>query len=129
MTPSEALIAEGLKFPGSHICESPVHPLLIQLCNEHATYMAKYQKLGHQLFQQRYDTIRKILGLGAEEIAAMTWDRQKDDSLEEVAKEMFNSWRQSPGHWRTVSRKHKFIGGDMAQGANGIWYGIMIGAN
>jgi hypothetical protein len=91
--------------------------------------MADHKTLGHQNFQQRWDTIRSILGVNASEIAAETWDRQKDDSLEAVADEMFRCWRQSPGHWRVASVKHTYFGGDMAQGEDGIWYSCMIGAD
>jgi len=130
MTPSEALIEAGLRFEGAHICESQPHPLLMQLCSSHTQYMVDYKQLGHQNFQERWDTINRILGVSAAEIAAQTWDRQRNDTLEAVADEMFKCWRQSTGHWRIASVKHKFFGGDMCQNEeNGIWYSCMIGAD
>jgi len=129
MTPSEALIEAGLRFKGAHICESQPHPLLMQLCSQHAQYMADHKTLGHQNFQERWDTIRSILGVNASEIAAETWDRQKDDSLDEIGTEMFTSWKSSSGHWKIANIKHTFVGADMAQGLDGIWYGVMIAAD
>ena len=130
MSPSEALIEAGLRFPGAHICESKKHPLLMQLCSEHSQYMADHHKQGHQNFSERYDTISKILKCNASEICAESWDRQKDDPLPVIADEMFKCWKSSSGHWKIASQKHTFFGGDMCQNKeNGVWYSCMLVAD
>lgn len=128
IAPSEALIEAGKIYPGAHVCESERHPLLMKLCREHAQYMAEHEQLGHQNFNSRYAEIRKQLNISASEIAAETWERQKDESFDKVGKEMFYCWERSPGHWRTASKKWKYFGADMAQGKSGIWYSVIIAA-
>lgn len=129
MTNSESLIQSGLKYSGVHICESEQNPLLMDLAQKHAQYMADNQKLGHQNFQSRFDLIREQLGYNASEIAAMSWDRESNSALDEVSKGMFDSWKSSRGHWKIASIKHKVFGAGMEQGKNGTWYACMIAAD
>lgn len=126
---SAALESAGKAFPGAMVCESERHELLQTLADEHATYMARTCRQGHQRFDSRFQRIRRELNMSAAEICAESWRRQADLPLEQVGHEMFKCWRQSPGHWRTASRKHRFWGGSMAKGRNGIWYSCIIVAD
>jgi len=130
MTNSEYLIEAGKIFPGVKVCESPNHPLLMDLAQKHSQYMAKVQRLGHQNFQSRYELIKDMLDMGASEIAAMSWfDDPQDLSLNKVAEEMYKSWRSSAGHWKVASVKHAFAGYGMEKGLNGIWYSTILTAD
>jgi hypothetical protein len=126
---SQALTDAGLIYPGARVCESEPHELLQWLARDHAKYQAAKRRQGHQRFQERFDAIYKALGLYAVEIAAESWDRQRNDPLPEIGKEMFRCWEQSPGHWRVASARHKYFGADMAQGSNGVWYACILAAD
>ena len=119
----------GIFYPGAHVCESEPHDLLQSLARGHAQYQASRQRQGHQRFQERFDAIYKALGLSAAEIAAESWERQRDDPLLAIGVEMFRCWEQSSGHWRVASTKHKYFGADMAQGNNGVWYACILVAD
>lgn len=129
VTNSQYLIEAGLKYPGAKVCESKAHMLLMDLAQAHAEYMAEKQMLGHQNFQSRWNEIDEKLDMSASEIAAETWDRQSNDSMEEVSTEMFRSWESSRGHWKIASQVHKLFGAGLAKGDNGIWYGVILTAD
>jgi len=126
MSPSEALISEGRKIPEVRFYEGQVHPLLMQLTSEQAQFMADHQRQGHQNFQRRYDVIKEILGLRSTEICAESWERQKNDPIEEIAKDAYRSWSFSEGHWAVCIAPHKYYGCDICQGKNGIWYSCVL---
>jgi len=125
----KAMIEAGKVYPGVEVCKSELQPLLMELCTKHAEFMAKRCYQDHANFQARWNQIHDELGLSATEIVAESWERQANDPLDEVAKEMYNSWRQSPGHWRVASQQSKIYGADMKQGKNGVWYACIIVAN
>jgi uncharacterized protein YkwD len=129
MTNAEYLIVAGQKYPGAHVCESESSILLMKLAQDHASYMARYQQLGHQNFDQRFEQIYKETSLCAAEIAAESWERQADDPLEDIGLEMFKCWRTSRGHWNIAKKKHKFFGAAMERGINGVYYACIIVAN
>lgn len=121
------LIEAGKGFPGAHVQESEIHLLLLEMANRHANYQALHDKQGHQLFQQRVEELYRTLGkYEYAEIAAESWVRQINDTPLELGIEMFVSWKQSPGHWNVASKKHKFMGGDMAKSKSGVWYACIL---
>lgn len=121
------LIEAAGQFPGARVCEGEAHPLVMQLADEHADHMALTRKQGHQNFQERFDRIRKE-GIGtAHEICAESWPWQEENTMLDLGLEMFKCWKQSPGHWRTASKPHKWFGAAMSKGSNGIWYACIIG--
>lgn len=120
------LISASRHFTGVKVFEGDPHPLLQQLAEKHANYMATVNVQGHQQFQARYDEIKKELQLSATEICAESWPWIKE--MNEIAKDMFKSWQQSEGHWRVCINKPKFFGGAMAQGKR-VWYACIIVAN
>lgn len=121
--------AQGLAdagFPGAMVCQSPPHPLLMELAAKHAMHMARVRLQSHRGFGARFAQLRKE-GLGdAAEICAQSWARQADDTMQQLGYEMFKCWKQSPGHWTVASRTHKYWGGGIARGRNGIVYACIL---
>jgi hypothetical protein len=97
------------------------------MATRHAKYQADHRQQGHQLFDSRVAELRKTVSCQSfAEIAAESWERQKDDTPLDLGKEMFTCWKQSPGHWSVACKKHQYFGCDMAMGSNGIWYAAII---
>jgi len=125
--PAQWLIKVGTEFPGARACQSEHHPALQTAAEQHARYQARVCRQGHQRWAQRSEQLaRKIPGVQFCEICAESWDRQRDEPLPEIAREMYRCWKQSPGHWRVASTRHRYFGAAMAQGRNGIWYACII---
>ena len=123
----DGLIDAGNKYPGAHISESEPNLFMMEKAQTHANYQASIGVQGHQGFDQRYSELQLQVGpYQYAEICAESWPEQKDATPEELGKEMFHCWEQSPGHWRVASKKHKYFGAGIAQGRNGIWYSCMI---
>ena len=59
----------------------------------------------------------------AQEVVAESWP---NESLVEACVDCVHSWRQSPGHWGAVRRRHALFGYDIKRGRNGIWYATGI---
>lgn len=123
------LVRVGLEYPGARICRSEYDTLLASLAQDHANYMARVDRQGHQHFQSRYQRVREELGLSAVEICAESWPDQRDSSMWEIGQEMFECWQQSSGHWAVASRVHKRFGDGLAQGASGVWYACLLAAD
>jgi len=121
------LYRAGLSFTGAHVCESEQHPDLMRMATRHAKYQADHRQQGHQLFDSRVAELRKTVNTQSfAEIAAESWERQKDATPLALGVEMFACWAASPGHWGVASKKHKYFGCDMALGSNNIWYACII---
>jgi hypothetical protein len=105
--------------------ESHLSTLLLQQTQSHATHQASIALQGHHNWEQRFHAINAQLagGLVAQEVCAESWPGQ---DLVEAAEECVDSWRQSPGHWDAVSKRHVLFGYDMQRGANGVWYAAGI---
>lgn len=127
MTAEEGLVAAGLRFPGAQVCQSQLHPLFVQLAQQGARMQAAQGACGHPGFNGRFQqAVASGLCNSASEISAESWPWQARSSMYELGWEMFKCWRQSPGHWRTASTRHRYFGASMAQGRNGTWYGCII---
>ncbi len=110
--------------------ESPRHEALDRLAQQHADYMARVEVQGHQRWNMRSQAALHTTGCeSVAEICTESWERQRDDPPEKLWAEFVRCWRQSPEHWWTASRRHKYIGAAMAQGKNGVWYGCVIAGN
>ena len=110
--------------------ESPRSKIMDRLAQQHVDSMARVQYQSHQGFGRRASEIRDALGVReVAEICAESWERQRDDTPEQLWVEFVKCWKQSPGHWKTASVKHKWIGAAMARGKNGIWYGCIVAAD
>lgn len=134
-TPLEGLIAAGLAFNGARVCESAWHPVLAEMAQEHAEYMARYGQ-GHQGFESR---ARQIFGLWPDadprEICDQSWEPAAGDTPLSIGKQMFDGWFQvrnqegPEGHWFVASRKWDHYGAGITRGHNGTWYCCVIVAN
>lgn len=124
------LIEAGKVYPGAHVCESEIHPALMEMATRHAKYQAAHRQQGHQLFDARVAELRRTMKNSAfAEICAESWKEQKNDSKRALGDEMFKCWRQSPGHWSVACKKHQYYGADMAMDSNGVWYACIIVAD
>lgn len=98
------------------------------LCREaaaHSGRQAAIRRQGHHDWDARS---RRVVGAAggagsASEVCAQSWENQDllDSCVDCVA-----SWRQSPGHWRSVSGPQAAYGYDIRRGSNGIWYATGI---
>ncbi|HMP05817.1 MAG TPA: hypothetical protein PJ982_05665 [Lacipirellulaceae bacterium] len=102
------------------------NPALAQGATQQASYQANVGQQGHQNFETRFHSLSAAAGSGVSEVCAESWPGQNliDSCLDCVA-----SWRQSSGHWRGVSGRHRAFGYDIRRGRNGIWYGTGIFAD
>ena len=124
------LLEAARAYPGAHIGESEVHPLLMAMAARHAKYQADRRQMGHQLFSERVAELQKSMGhLAFSEIAAVSWREQVNASKRELGDEMMKCWRNSAPHWSVASKKHKYVGGDMALGTDDGWYSCMLVAD
>lgn len=100
-------------------------PMLAKEAERHSLHQARIQSQGHHNWNKRFHRINAALpaGFTAIEVCAESWPGQ---TLEEAAAECVNSWRQSPGHWKAVSRECPLYGYDMKRGRNGVWYATGI---
>jgi len=96
-------------------------PLLCQEAATHSVHQAAIRRQGHHGWNTRSQRITGALGGAgsASEVCAESWENQDllDSCVDCVA-----SWRQSAGHWRSVSSPQAAYGYDIRRGGNGIWY-------
>jgi len=84
---------------------------------------------GHFGVEARYAKIRQDLGMKGDEVTAESWYWQSNSPMNEIAEGMFDSWRQSSGHWNVVSKPHKLYGDGLAKSRQGIWYATVLVAD
>jgi len=102
--------------------------MLTSETQQHSTYQAAIHRQGHHRWDQRFHQINARLpqSLVANEVCAESWPGQ---NLVEAAEDCVDCWRQSPGHWDHVRRRHAMFGYDIKRGRNGIWYATGIFAS
>lgn len=100
-------------------------PTLCREAADHSAHQAAIRRQGHHGWNTRSQRIVGALGGAgsASEVCAESWEHQDllDSCVDCVA-----SWRQSPGHWRSVSGPQAAYGYDIRRGGNGIWYATGI---
>ena len=101
------------------------HNALADEAKEHADYQASILVQGHHSWESRFHRINAKLpaGVMAQEVVAESWP---NEGLVEAAVDCVHSWRQSPGHWGAVRRRHPLFGYDIKRGRNGVWYATGI---
>ena len=100
------------------------HPLLMQLATDHALFMARTNRQGHQHWEQRHAIIKKNLNIHGTEVCAESWWWEKRP--EEAADSMWKSWFYHPtGHKEVCIAKHLCYGAAMAKGRR-VWYACII---
>ena len=104
------------------------HEVLQAMAAEHSRLCARIQRLGHHNWNSRYQALTRLLPEfhNFREIAAQSWENR---TAETAAREMYESWEHSPGHWKTCNGQCSIFGMSMARGANGIWYATEICAD
>ena len=102
-----------------------LNPVLVHETAKHAAHQASITLQGHHNWDSRFQSINARLPAGfvSREVCAESWPGQ---SLLEAAIECVDSWRQSPGHWESVSSRHELFAYDMQRGSNGVWYAVGI---
>ena len=124
-TPNAALVKAGRDLKVKSLMTGKQNAVLQRAAEEHAAYQARVEVQGHQGFEKRVAQLRKLLPDYSEfsEVCNESWQGQ---SIEDAAKEMYNSWRKSPGHWSAVNGKCDYWGYAMVKGENGVWYACAI---
>lgn len=97
-----------------------IDPVMEKLARDQANYCAAHNQGGHQLFPmqfQRYGQAYKQL----RSVVAQSWEGKSGDELA-GARDCFDSWRQSSGHWEILQSECMAYGFAMALSESGIWY-------
>ena len=114
-----ALIEAGRRWGVLSLRTGQQHPELQAAAEAHAAYQARVGVQGHQGFDRRYQQLRHV-GRNVREVANESWPGQSEA---DAAEEMYDSWRQSSGHWSAVNGRCRFWGYAMAyRPRNRTWY-------
>jgi len=126
--PNQVLIQTGRDLGVQSIRTGRQHPILQQKAQEHAAYQARVQVQGHQGWARRVAELQRLMPDCHEfkEVANESWPGQ---DVPAAAKEMYRSWKLSPGHWSAVNGRCTYWGYAMVRGTNGVWYACGIFAN
>jgi len=129
LSPSaQGLYDGGERFRGANVQKSEPHPDVMAAAKEYCEYEAKRDRqLGHANFSRRMRELgEKVPGMYWAEITAQSWNWQTEEPMDVIGYGMFESWRQSSGHWRVARAKHTVWGGHMAMSSSGTWYACII---
>lgn len=121
-TPNSLLISEGRRWGVQSLATGQQHPVLQQMAQRHADYQASAGVQGHQFWDQRMQELERAVPSCRHfvEVAAESWG---GEGALGAAAEMFNSWRQSPGHWAAVNGPSSLWGYAMSYcRRNQTWY-------
>lgn len=117
--PNASLVAAGQRWGVMSLRTGQQHPDLQAAAEAHAAYQARVGRQGHQGFDRRYQQLRHV-GRNVREVANESWPGQNEA---DAAEEMYNSWRQSSGHWRAVNGRCRYWGMGMSyRPQNRTWY-------
>lgn len=120
------LISAGASLGVLSIISGKQHPTLQAAAEEHADFQAELGLQGHHYWGRRVQELSDALPEceGFKEICAGSWPW---NTVEEAAIEMFNSWRQSDGHWQAANGPCDFYGYAMSfNSKKNIWYATGI---
>lgn len=113
------LVAAGRRWGVASLRTGQQHPDLQAAAEAHAAYQARMGVHGHQGFDRRFQQLRHVGG-NVREVANESWPGQDEAA---AANEMYNSWRQSSGHWSAVNGRCRFWGYAMRfRPQNRTWY-------
>lgn len=114
-----ALIEAGRRWGVLSLRTGQQHQALQAAAEQHAEYQARVGVQGHQGFDQRFRQLSWV-GRNIREVANESWPGQDEAA---AANEMYNSWRQSSGHWSAVNGRCRFWGYAMRfRPQNRTWY-------
>jgi hypothetical protein len=126
MTPNEQLLETGRHLRVRSIMTGQVHPVLQAEAEAHAAYQAQIHRQGHFWWEQlRYPRMRPQIPEchTFAEVVNESWPGQDQEA---AAREMYRSWKLSPGHWSAVNGRCRYYGYAMVRGSNGVWYACGI---
>ena len=125
LAPSEQLVEIGHELQVRSILTGQPHPVLQAEAEAHAAYQAKIHSQGHYWWNQRYARMRPHIPEchTFSEVVNESWPGQDQEA---AAREMYRSWKLSPGHWSAVNGHCRYYGYAMCLGNNGIWYACGI---
>ncbi len=99
-------------------------PVLRKAASTHSQRQALLGRQGHQQWQSRFQQIwKQIGGKPPVEVCAESWP---DEPLVTACLGCVHAWRQSVGHWQSVSGEHPFYAYSIHRGSNRIWYATGI---
>lgn len=126
MTPNQVLVKVGREKDVLSLHGKP-HKVIQRFTQQHANYQAKYLTAGHQFWAARREKLIRAAPDATDfvEVCVASWDW--NTTPRPAAIDIFDSWRQSPGHWSVVNGRYHFWSYAMAQGSDGRWFacGIM----
>lgn len=127
-SPNAILLQAGRDLKVRSIATGRQHPILQRAAQAHADYQARVGVQGHQFWDRRAVLLMEFMPDCHEfrEVANESWPGQ---GIRDAAKEMYRSWKLSPGHWSAVNGRCSYYGYAMARGSNGIWYACGIFAD
>jgi len=101
-TPNALLIDEGKRLAVNSLRTGQQHPILQAMAERHAAYQARVGVQGHQLWDDRQAELERTAPECrlTVEVAA---ESNAGQGTNAAAAEMYQSWRQSPGHWAAVN--------------------------
>lgn len=120
------LINAGMEANAYSILTGRVHATLQAAAEEHADFQAELGLQGHHFWGRRVQELREWLPAfhDFKEVCAESWSWNTEA---EAAIEMFNSWRQSTGHWAAVNGPCDIYGFAMSfNKRKNIWYACGI---
>lgn len=130
LTPAIALLQSGMQFPGANAAHGPLDAYLMAEAQAAAETQARLQRQGHHDWNARYQRYAARYGTSlVSEIAAETWRDRPGETILDSGQQIWESWRQSPGHWKVASQRHSAVGAGMARGTNGVYYAAIIAVN
>jgi len=126
---AEALIAAGRVYRGVEVFQSSErHDWCDRAALWNSRTCAKLRRQNHHDFQARYNWAYDAHDLSIREICAESWPWTDRQGLAAIAREMYDAWKQSPGHWGVASSRCDFYGAAMCRSSRGIWYATVIAA-
>ncbi len=125
-TPDDSLVETGRALKVRSIMTGQQHPILQAEAEAHAAYQAKIHRQGHFWWDAlRFPRIRPQFP-GCHEFAEVVNESWPGQDEEAAAKEMYRSWKTSPGHWSAVDGPCVYWGFAMIRSDNGVWYSCAI---
>lgn len=127
MTPNQLLVKVGREKRVLSLKGKP-HAIIQAACQRHADYQARRLTAGHQGWDGRLAWLNRMASNDARgfvEVCVASWEW--NTKPRPAAVDIFDSWRQSPGHWSVVNGRYEFWSYAMTQGKDGRWFacGIM----
>jgi len=125
-TPNASLVAAGHQWSVVSLQTGQQDTTLQAMAERHAQYQASVGEQGHQGWEQRQAELART-ATGYRHFVEVAAQSDPGQGEQPAASEMFNSWRQSPGHWEAVNSPCDAWGYAMAyRPQNQTWYAAAI---